>query len=93
MPLLCRRVDLIIVCKKHTYVIEVKNPKTATCNRHAIGQILDYGREFPDSKKKLVIITTYFDQNTAQTIKAYNLPIKYIYINKYQSYEFVGEYE
>ncbi len=88
-----RRVDIVIECKNHTFVIEVKNPKTAIDNRHAIGQILDYGREFPDPKKRLVIITTFFDENTAQTIAHYKLPIKYIYINQSQSYEYIGKYK
>jgi hypothetical protein len=86
-----RRIDLYIVGTKKTYIIEAKNPSSGTENRAAIGQLLDYGREFPDSKKELAIITTRFDINTAKTIKYYNLPIRYIYISKKRLLEYVGE--
>jgi len=77
-----RRVDLVIRGKKKVYLVELKNPSSGTENRCAIGQILDYGREFLDPKKELVIITTKFDMNTAETIRFYNLPIRYIYLEK-----------
>lgn len=54
-----------------------------------IGQILDYGREFLDPKKELMIITTKFDRNTAKTIKHYRLPIRYIYIDKNRIMEYL----
>ena len=83
-----RRVDMIIRCKKHKYIIELKNPTHPAENRHGIGQLLDYGREFIDTGKKLVLISTSFDINTAKTIEHYNLPIVYMYINKTQILEF-----
>jgi len=43
-----------------------------------------------DSKYCDVIITTKFCADTAKTIKHYHLPIRYIYLSKSQSYEFVG---
>ena len=49
------------------------------------GQLLDYGRVYVDSIKKevrLVLLTTYYDLSTAQTIKHYNLPIRYVYMDK-----------
>ena len=86
-----RRIDLFIIGKKKKYIIEFKNPHFGTENRAAIGQILDYGREFTDSEKELIIITTKYDNNTAKTIKYYNLPIRYIYFSKKQTMEYVGE--
>lgn len=88
-----RRIDLFIRCKNKIYIIETKNPKSGTENRGAIGQILDYGREFTDSKKELIIITTKFDINTARTIKYYSLPIRYIYLSKKRILEFKDEYK
>ena len=85
-----RRVDLIVYGKNKTYIIELKNPKYKALNRYAIGQILDYGKEFLDSKKELVIITTFFDIDTAETISHYNLPIRYIYFQKDKSLEYLG---
>ena len=46
---------------------------------------MDYGRVYVDSIKKevrLVLLTTYYDLSTAQTIKHYNLPIRYVYMDK-----------
>ncbi len=77
-----RRIDLVIVGKNKTYLIELKNPLSGTESRASIGQILDYGREYLDPKKELLIITTKFDMNTAETIRFYNLPIRYIYLDK-----------
>lgn len=88
-----RRIDLFIKGKNKIYIIEAKNPKSDIDNRFAIGQILDYGREFTDSKKELIIITTKFDINTAKTIKYYNLPIRYIYLSKKRILEFKDEYK
>ena len=88
-----RRIDLFIKCKNKIYIIETKNPSSGTENRAAIGQILDYGREFTDSKKELIIITTKFDINTARTIKYYDLPIRYIYLSKKRILEFKDEYK
>ena len=85
-----RRVDLLVRCKKHLYVIELKNPKQEAENRSAIGQVLDYGREFPDPSKKLVVITTMFDENTAKTIQHYKLPIKYYFLYHGKMLEFKG---
>jgi hypothetical protein len=86
-----RRIDLYIIGKKNTYIIETKNPNSGTESRAGIGQILDYGREFSDSKKELVIITTKFDISTAKTISFYNLPIRYIYMSKKRFLEYVGD--
>lgn len=88
-----RRIDLFIKGKNKTYIIETKNPTSGTENRAAIGQILDYGREFTDPKKELIIITSKFDINTAKTIKYYNLPIRYIYLSKKRTLEFIDEYK
>jgi len=83
-----RRIDLFIKGKKKVYIIELKNPSSGTESRGAIGQILDYGREFLDTEKELLILTTKFDLNTAKTIKFYNLPIRYIYIDKKRIMEY-----
>ena len=83
-----QRVDLFIKCKRKVYIVELKNPKCLAENRYAIGQLLDYGREFLDSKKELILITTKFDFNTAKTIKHYNLPIRYIYFERLRALEF-----
>jgi hypothetical protein len=89
-----RRVDLYVKCVNSDYAIEIKNPSAAAENTSAIGQILNYGRYFLDPPKKLqlVILTTFFDQDTAMTIDHYNLPIRYIYYGDGQSMEWVGWY-
>ena len=86
-----KAIDLFINGAKSIYIIEFKNPKFPTENREAIGQILNYGREFSDSKKELIIITTYFDLDTAKTISYYNLPIRYIYLSKKHIIEYRGD--
>ena len=83
-----KRIDFIVQCVKKTYLVELKNPYLLAENRYAIGQLLDYGREFLDSKKELVLLTTKFDLDTAKTIEYYSLPIRYIYFNKGRSLEF-----
>jgi hypothetical protein len=84
-----RRVDLYVVCEENIYIIELKNPKYLSENRKAIGQLLDYGRDFSDPRKKMVLITALFDIDTAKTIEYYNLPISYIYFDKDKSLEYV----
>lgn len=86
-----KRVDIYIVGKKSTYILETKNPTNLMENRQGIGQLLDYGREFLDPKKELLLITTKFDHSTALTIKHYNLPIRYIYMSKLKGMEYKGE--
>lgn len=83
-----RRIDLYIVGRKAKYIIELKNPFNQAENRYAIGQLLDYGREFLDPKKELVLLTTKFDINTAKTIAFYDLPIRYIYFDKRRILEY-----
>lgn len=85
-----RRMDLFVSGEKYDYIIELKNPKNLMENRQGIGQLLDYGREYADSKKeiKLFLITTAFDINTAKTIKHYKLPIRYIYFDKQRILEY-----
>lgn len=78
-----RRVDLIIKGKLYTYYCELKSPQSLTENRFGIGQLLDYGREFSDPQKRLLLITSKFDINTALTIDHYKLPITYIYLAKH----------
>lgn len=77
-----RRVDLLIRGEKKSYLVEIKKPFNLAENRYAIGQLLDYGREFLDSEKQLVLLTTKYDINTAKTIEYYELPIRYIYFDK-----------
>lgn len=83
-----KRIDLVIYCDTATYIIELKCPKYVSENRKAIGQILDYAREFPDPLKKMVLITTKFDIDTALTIDHYELPIQYIYFERARSFEY-----
>jgi hypothetical protein len=78
-----KRVDLYLVTDKNRYVIEIKRPKFGTEMRSAIGQLLDYGREF-DKEHKLVLLSTMIDMDTIKTIQHYNLNIKYIYTSKTQ---------
>jgi hypothetical protein len=85
-----RRVDIFVECKKFDYLIELKNPKYKTQNISAIGQVLNYSRKLSDSRKKMVIITTNFDEDTAKTINYYNLPITYIYFSKNLTLEYKG---
>jgi len=88
-----RRVDIFIKGKEKNYIIEVKNAKNTTEIRSAIGQLLDYGREYLDPKKELILIANMFDINTAKTIQYYKLPIRYLIINKRQLLEFYGTEE
>ena len=83
-----KRVDLLVRGEKGLYIIELKNPRYLAENRCAIGQLLNYGREFLDSKKELVLVTTKFDIDTAKTIKYYGLPIRYIYMDREKMLEF-----
>lgn len=82
-----RRIDLFVVGKNSVYIIEFKNAKNTSEIRSAIGQLLDYGREYLDPKKELILITNMYDVNTAKTIEYYNLPIRYIIISNKQSLE------
>jgi hypothetical protein len=77
-----RRIDLFIKGKRGVYIVEAKNGKNTNEIRQSIGQILDYGREFLDPKKEMILVSTTFDMNTAKTIKYYNLPIRYIIFSK-----------
>jgi hypothetical protein len=86
-----RRVDLYIICKNKHYIIELKNPTSLSENTAGIGQILDYGRQFPYPKKELILITTMFDKDTHLTIKHYNLPIRYLYFEKGRVLELLKE--
>ena len=89
-----KRIDLFIKGIKKEYIIEFKNPKYKCENIQAIGQILDYKRKldrFSDSKKEMIIITTLFDFDTARTIKYYNLPIRYIFVDEKHFMEYLDE--
>ena len=89
-----KRVDLLIVCRNKDYIVELKNPRYLMENREAIGQLLDYGREYLDSKKEmpeLILITSRYDISTIKTIKHYNLPIRYIYLDKTRRLELSEE--
>ena len=83
-----RRVDILIKCEGGAYIIELKNPKQPAENRYGIGQLLDYGREIPQGN--LVLVTTFFDINTALTIQHHSLPIRYIYFDKTRIMEYKG---
>lgn len=72
-------IDIFIRCKNSNYIIEAKNPCGYSDNRAAIGQVLNYGRYFPDCK--LVICTTKVDADTAGIIDYYNLPIIYVFLD------------
>ena len=86
-----RRIDIFLRCKKKIYIIELKNPTAKAENRSGIGQLLDYGREFPYPEKELLLISTKFDINTARTIKHYMLPIRYFYFSKKHLCEYLGD--
>jgi hypothetical protein len=83
------RVDLYIHGKKDNYIIELKRPVTKCDNRYGIGQVLNYGRELEYLKAKLCIVTTKFDQDTAETISYYGLPIRYMFTSKTQMLEYI----
>ena len=89
-----KKIDIMVKGKKETYLIELKNPKYKSENRSAIGQLLDYGREYYISggdKRSMILITTKFDLDTAKTIRYYDLPIRYFYITKNQIMEYLRE--
>jgi len=48
--------------------MSVKKKKMATTKKKTVKrrQLLDYGREFPDPKKELLLITARFDINKGQ---------------------------
>lgn len=85
-----RRIDIYAKGREREYIIEMKKPKFLSENRKAIGQLLDYGREFLDPKKVLILMTTKFDVNTALTIQSYKLPIRYFWMSRDQTMEYVG---
>ena len=80
-----KRVDLLVKCENNLYIIELKAGGGSN-TRAGIGQLLDYGREFTYSKKRLVLLSTTFDNSTALTIKEYKLPITYMVLRKAQTY-------
>lgn len=86
-----RRIDLYVRGEENEYLVELKNPTHPADNRAAIGQILDYGRELPEAK--LVLVTTMFDWDTAKTIEYYDLPIKYVYLDKKRSLKYLKNSE
>jgi hypothetical protein len=85
-----KRIDMYLECKKKKYIIEFKNPKYISDNISAIGQILDYGRIFPEHE--LLIISTYFDVETIKTIDYYKLPIRYFYTDNKSCIEYKKDY-
>jgi hypothetical protein len=76
-----KRLDLYIECKNHNYIVELKNPRQLASVRDGIGQLLEYGLWFSDSKKQLLLITTHFCFDTARVIKHYGLPIRYFFMS------------
>jgi len=86
---LSRRVDLLIEGENNLFIVELKNPRYHSENRGAIGQLLCYGQEFLDPKKRLVLISTKFDIHTARAIQYYKLPIRYIYFDINNCLEFI----
>lgn len=75
-------IDILIKCKHKNYVVELKKPKFISGNREAIGQLLNYGLYFDETKTELILVTTKLDTDTACVIDKYKLPIKYIFIDK-----------
>ena len=86
------RVDFYITGQRKDYLIECKNPKHPAENRHAIGQLLNYGRKH-NKPCELVIVSTLYDDDTAKTIGHWNLPIKYIYFEKEKALIYKGEWK
>lgn len=83
------KIDLFIVGKNRNYLVELKNPTYDYENTYAIGQILNYGRMLPIDSE-LVIVTSRLSLDATSTIEFYNLPIRYIYLNKTDSHEFIS---
>lgn len=85
-----KRIDLYIRSKGSNYIIELKNAKSSPANIEAIGQLLNYGRamECGAINHQLVLITTFFDLDTAKTIQKYDLPIRYMFIDRRHILEF-----
>lgn len=84
------RIDVYLEGIHSNYIIEVKNPKYKSENVPAIGQVLNYGRMCGTDRNKLIIVTSLFDIDTAHTIEAFELPIKYVYLDKQRQAVFVG---
>jgi len=86
-----RRVDVFARCKRKNYCIELKSPKWSRENLAAIGQLLNYGRKFcKDGESELLLITTLYDVETYETIQRFNLPIRYIFMDKSRTMEGKG---
>ena len=86
-----RRPDFVIETEYETVVVELKNGSGPQV-RAGIGQLLDYGREFLDTKKEcvMVLVSSRFDSCAAKTIEAYHLPIRYVVMSHEKTAEFVG---
>lgn len=80
-----KRIDLLVQCENSLHIIELKSGGGNNI-RAGIGQLLDYGREFPYPTKKMVLLSSTFDNSTALTIEEYKLPITYITLRKAQTY-------
>lgn len=86
------RIDYKIKCQNHTYLVELKNPKNTSENRHSIGQMLSYSVLLDDEDKfRMVVITTKHDMLTAKAIKKFNLPIRYVYFEKGKIMEYLRD--
>jgi|SRR5690625_86595 len=84
------RIDIRIRCKNKTYLVELKNPKNTSENRHALGQILAYSVLLDEiGSCDLVIVTTKYDILTAKAIKKFNLPVRYVYFEKGKIMEYL----
>lgn len=84
------RIDLKIICKNSTYLIELKNPKYQSENRAALGQLLCYSTILDESREsEMVLVSTKFDMLSAKTIQRFNLPIRYIYFEKSRFMEYL----
>lgn len=81
-----RRCDFAIFDKNNDiHLVEVKNPKYEYDLDFGLGQLLGYGSASSINGKKpktLTIVSSKFYGDLYETIKQYNLPIKFIVMNK-----------
>ena len=80
------RVDLFVVGKEKTAIIELKYPKNCFSEmRSAISQVLHYSCVADNCKikyDKLCIVSPSYDERIFEVIKKYSLPIELYYLTK-----------
>lgn len=86
------RVDFMIHCENGAYAVEIKNPHQRYAElAKAIGQVLVYEYELSsrNSNVQIVLVSSSHSDFICQIISKYNLPIRYIVLNREHTAEYV----